>query len=297
MGILSKLWKGVKSVFGGILKVFEPILAPIAKALDTGLGKAIMIGLSIFTLGTSLLAGGQAFMAGLGGSSGSFINAFVEGGKQFMTTMVTGEGFQGAKSAADAAGQTMQATAEGVGQALETGGVPGIVGQTGPEAAGSMAMGPGPTGDVMTKAVTGGAPGQAGQVGMLPPEAMTPAKTVAETAAKTTAPAKEGSWLSKAAKAGGDFIKSEGGGQVAGSLISAAGNYYTEKDRQEFVDRNRRQWGRGEADAGIRSMRDTEARVGQLEGPSAQGIARTSRTTARTDPGESRPEFLLPAGG
>jgi hypothetical protein len=110
-----------------------------------------------------------------------------------------------------------------------------------------------------------------------------------------------GNWLSKAAKAAGDFAKSEGGAQIIGSAISGVGNYYTEKDRQKFDDRIRREWAQGDANPNIRGIRDASARVGQLEAPSAQGIASASRDTANTDP--RRPTFnrqygaTAPVGG
>jgi len=314
MGILSSIGGAIKDVFSGIMSVFQPILEPIAKALDSDLGKAIMIGLSIFTLGTALVAAQAAYAAATAASQ-SFVSAFVAGGKQFLTTMMTGEGFAGgggaapATTAAETAGQSMQAAAEGAGQALETGAVPGLQGVE-PAASGSMAMGPGPTGDVMQSAVTT-APGAGPPTGGMPnlptggtEEAANAAKLLEKT---SSVDAKAGSgWLTKAKEAGkgmieeGGFLRSEGGGQVVGSLISAAGNYYTEKDRQEFEDRIRRQWGNPN-DKGIKSLRESEARVGRLEGPSAQGAGRTSRATARNDPGSTRPQFNMPinagAGG
>ena len=117
---------------------------------------------------------------------------------------------------------------------------------------------------------------------------------LAESAATTAKATKAGGgWLSNAKEAAGKFLNSEGGGNIVGSLIEGAGNYYTEKDRQEFQDRIRRQWG-DKGDAGIQSMRDTEARVGRLQAPDAQGIAQQSRTTAQTDPNATRPQFLNP---
>ena len=310
MGLLSNIGKAFKKVFSGIMIVFQPILEPIAKALSSDLGKAIMIGLSIFTLGTAFIAAQGAYAAAASIPGSSFVQAFVAGGKQFLQTMVTGKGFEGgaqtAATSTEAATTVMQQGAQNTAQALETGGVPGIVGQTGPEAAGSMAMGPGPTGDVMNAAVQSGGSGAGGGAfgpGELAggiPETAEAASTAANLTKKTTDVASKsgGGWLEKAKEMGKGFIdytKTEGGAQMVGTLIGAAGDYYTEKDRQEFEDRIRRQWGKGEGDAGIRSMRDTEARVGRLEGPSAQGIARQSRTTARDD--GQRPQYLLPAGG
>ena len=315
MGILSSIGGAIKDVFSGIMSVFQPILEPIAKALDSDLGKAIMIGLSIFTLGTALVAA-QAMYATTMAASQSFVQAFVAGGKQFLTTMMTGEGFTGTGPAPAPVAPT-NAVADASSAALQTGGPPGLVGQTGEAAAnmsGSMATGPGLTGDVMQSAVTTapGAGPPTGGMPNLPPGGTEEAATSAEllkTAGGSGGPidgTDGGSWLSKAKKAGkgmveeGGFLRSEGGGQVVGSLISAAGNYYTEKDRQEFEDRIRRQWGNPN-DKGIKSLRESEARVGRLEGPSAQGAGRASRATARNDPGATRPQFNMPinagAGG
>jgi hypothetical protein len=106
-----------------------------------------------------------------------------------------------------------------------------------------------------------------------------------------------GGWLEKAKSAGkafGEFASSEGGGQVVGSLIQGAGNYYTEKDRQEFEDRIRRDWMSGDKSAGVRDARAQSARAGRLQTPDAQGIARASRAAANE--GGGRPFFQRPYG-
>jgi hypothetical protein len=94
---------------------------------------------------------------------------------------------------------------------------------------------------------------------------------------------------------------SEGGGQVVGSLIKGAGNYYTEKDRQEFEDRIRRDWMQGDKSEGVRNIRDQSARLGDMPTPSAQGVAAASGRTANAN--TQRPMFdrtygaPAPAGG
>ena len=307
MGFFSSIGKAFKSVFKGILKVFSPILKPLGKLLNSGIGKAIMIGLSVFTLGSAMLAGVGSFSTALTtGGPGSFINAFVEGGKTFVSTLTGIGGKEATKNAAS------ELATEAGNLNVVAGGTPELVGQSGlggagsidsaigqggalaEGAAGSMAMGPGPTGDAMTRAVQSG--GQAAGQGAMLPEAagaMGPAagaNTAAE-AVEATAMA-GGGWLDKAKKAGAgfmDFAKSEGGSNIVGSLIQGAGNYYTEKDRQEFQDRVRRQWGRGMDDAGIRDIRQQGARVGRLDTPNAQDIASVSRDTATTAGG--RPHF------
>jgi hypothetical protein len=319
MGIFSGIGKAFKSVFKGIMKVFAPILKPLGKLMNSSLGKAIMIGLSIFTLGTAMVAGYGAFAAtsaaqAAGTASGGFVAAFVEGGKAFLSTLVGKGAEEGAKTAA--------AGAEGAVQGIETAGI--IEGGAGAAiegatqatastggalaegAAGSGAFGPGATGDVMSRAVTSGAEGASGAGAMLPEMAGDAAK-VADLTAKTgaTIPEVELGWLGKAKEAAGkfaDYSTSEGGGQVVGSLISAAGNYYTEKDRQEFEDRIRRQWGKGEDDAGIRNIHAGGQRAANLKAPT--GVPAAGRATAR-EGGSTRPYFdraygagaPAPAGG
>jgi hypothetical protein len=309
MGFFSKIGKAFKSVFSGIMKVFEPILKPLGKLMESTLGKAIMIGLSIFTLGTAMVAGFQGFA----GATGGFLDKFVVGAKEFMTSL-TGVG---AKEAPGVMGPTKEAAANLAGEssqmALATGGPEALVGGAGAgggnaalEGAKNLTQGNlAAAGDVVSGAnvpksiLDAGAAGAAG-----------PTKELAAAGGKlaTRTPPKEGGgWLSKAADmgkdfAGGlaDFAKTDSGGQIIGSLIQGAGNYYTEKDRQEFDDRIRRQWGQGANDAGIRSIRDASARVGQLETPSAQGIAGAARDTANAD--RQRPTFnraygAAPTGG
>jgi hypothetical protein len=310
MGFFSKIWKGVKNVFGGILKIFEPILKPLGKLLNSSLGKAIMIGLSIFTLGSAMVAGYGAFTAAQAAGQG-FISAFVEGGKVFLSTLTGMGGKEGATGATAAdpgvidAAQVSQATTEASNLAVQAGGSPELVGQAGQAAEAASAATQGgrlAQAEAATQAATsagqgaGAVQGTGGMGGMpnLPAGAGDEAAMAAlKTGSGGVQNAVEATgWLEKAKNAGkafGEFAKSEGGGQIVGSLIQGAGNYYTEKDRQEFEDRIRRQWGMGTKDAGIRNIRDASARVGQMPIPSAQDIARTSRTTAQEAGG--RPYF------
>lgn len=130
MGFFSKLWGGIKDVFKGILNVFRPILEPVAKFLDTGIGKAIMAGLSIFTLGTAFVAAQGAYAATMTASQ-SFSQAFVAGAKQFFTTVLTGEGFEAGGQAGATAGATGQQAGQVGGElgkaAVDAGGMPNLV--------------------------------------------------------------------------------------------------------------------------------------------------------------------------
>lgn len=336
MGFFSKLWKGVKNVFKGILKIFEPILKPLGKLMNSKFGKALMIGLSIFTLGSAMVAGYGAFMANVGNG---FVSAFVEGGKAFLSTLTGIGGKEGATGTADKiAGKTGEgivqtsetmtgltegtsAMVEGATQAgsagLEGGGMlkqgQDLAMQSGASAmgggqSGSIAFGPGETGDVMRRSVQSGGTG-AGQGAMLPEMAGDTSK-LAELTKGSTEGSKllqaegKGHWLSEAAEAGkkftgnmfgkDSFMRSEGGGQIVGSLIQGAGNYYTEKDRQEFEDRIRRDWMRGDNNPNIRALRQQGVRAGNLAIPSAQDIASASRATANQN--ARRPYFQRPYG-
>lgn len=320
MGIFSSIGKAFKSVFDGIMKVFEPILEPLAKLMNSKLGKAIMIGLSIFTLGTAMVAGAGAFSAAQAAGQG-FISSFVEGGKVFLQTLVGKGAEKGADAAAQAGegimktGETVAGLEGGAGAIIEQGSqavTEGAGALTEAATSGSGAFGPGATGDMPMRAVTAG--GEASGAGaMLPAEAaatgagqastgVAPAVTGAETGGQAIQATADAGWLSKAKDAASGFVdyaKSEGGGQVVGSLISAAGNYYTEKDRQEFEDRVRRQWGKGTGDEGIRNIRAAGGRASNLDAPT--GVPAAGRATARE--GGGRPYFDraygagAPAGG
>lgn len=296
MGLFSSIWKGIKNVFKGVLKIFSPILKPLGKILNTGWGKALMLAMSVFTLGASLLAGGQTFMQ----TAGSFLDKFVAGGKTFLTEAL-GIEFKpeqvagGAVTPGVQAGTGGAAAEIGAGQAINPGeilasSVPGgeAVGQ-----AGSMAMGPPPTGDVMQQAVTAGG-GGAGQGAMLPPgggaaptAAVTPTAPgmlpggldPAGTSAKamTTMAAKggfggggekTGNWLSKAAGKAWEFATSELGQELIGG---AAEGYYAGAREQAWLDEERRiddMW-RNPNDPGrigIESSRQRQERYGAPRG-------------------------------
>lgn len=324
MGIFSSIGKAFKSVFKGIMKVFSPILKPLGKLMNSSLGKAIMIGLSIFTLGTAMVAGYGAFSASMAASNG-FIASFVEGGKVFMGSLL-GKGADEASTAlAEGGAQTGSLAAEQAGIAAQSGSMnPALLeggqsaidagGALAEGASGSMAFGPEPAGDVMNMATSagGGAEGMAGSGSFGPgggiPEAAGEAAQVAELTSSGGGVLQEagGGWLDSIKEGAANmfkedgFLRSEGGGQVAGALISGVGNYYTEKDRQEFQDRIRRSWG-DPNNAGVRSIRASGQRAANLPAPT--GVPAKGRATARNDPGATRPYYdrqygaSAPAGG
>jgi hypothetical protein len=205
--------------------------------------------------------------------------------------------------------QVSQATTEASNLAVQAGGAPELVGQAGQAAEAASAA---TQGGRLTEAATqaAAAPGMAegaatagtgGMGGMpnLPPAAGDAAKAaeLAKTGGSAQQATAGGGWLQKAKDAGKafvDYTKTEGGSQIVGSLIQGAGDYYTEKDRQEFEDRIRRDWMSGDKSAGVRDARAQSARAGRLQTPDAQGIARASRAAANE--GGGRPFFQRPYG-
>jgi hypothetical protein len=300
MGLLSKIWKGVKNVFRGILEVFKPILEPISKFLDSKVGKALMIGLSIFTLGSAMIAGYGAFNASMAAGNG-FINSFVEGGKQFVATILgkgdkanpaSVEQAQGVGESVNAS-QTLQQSPAGaikqeiapaskmLGQGAENATMAAELGTQGTQVAGTGGMGGMPNLPVEAPI---NAPAAA-RTGLPSPTTGTTGGGIQGTTG--------GKWLEKAKTMAGDFVggvrdfaETEGGGQVVGSLIQGVGNYYTEKDRQEFQDRIRREWADPSQTAKLRQIGNTPAYV-----PNSRRSAQTAAQVAgrNTSPYFARP--------
>ncbi len=205
MGIFSSIWKGIKGIVSGIGKVFKAILKPIAKLFDSGFGKALMLGLAVFTMGASLIAGFEGFMQGSG-----FIGRFINGGKAFLNTLL---------------GTTFEVSGGG-GSKLATGGIEsGLPGDqslvAGADAPGEILLGKEPPGGLSTPPNLPPAPGGAPVPGS--PTALPPTET--------------GNWLSKAAKAAQKFATSPGGGTILGSVISGVGAGMRQKNEQDFESR------------------------------------------------------------
>jgi len=91
MGIFKSIGGFFKKIWDGITRVFSKIMKPIAKLLDSKLGKALMLAVSIFTMGTALLAGVKGFA-----SASGFINKFVAGGQEFINSLLGTEFGKGA---------------------------------------------------------------------------------------------------------------------------------------------------------------------------------------------------------
>jgi len=260
MGIFSSIWKGIKGVFKGIVKVFSPILKPIAKFLGSDFGKALMMALSVFTLGASLIAGVQGFGAGTG-----FIGKFVNGGKEFLNTLL-GTSFK-----------TVGNQAGGAGAVVGTGGIPGdvpgmiteggAVGGGTKQMAGEMLTGQGAGGGLIpqkipigTEAVSKAATSPGGITGNL----LGGAPTAAAGAAKTT---QQGGWLSRAAGAAMDFAKTPSGGTIIGSMISGIGEGMRQKNEQEFESRVERMFA-DPNDPGMQALRSHDFSINAPQGMS-----------------------------
>jgi hypothetical protein len=282
MGLFSGIVGAIKDVFSGILDVFQPVLAPISKALDSKLGKALMLGLSIFTLGTSMMAGFQAFQAA--GGAGNFMSAFVKGAGQFMKTMFTGKGFEGGEIPGMADATANAAQTQGVtgaaNKAVEAGGMPELIGEGSNLTAGFVPPTDAATSAAKNLAGSGAAdPFQmtaqsafgGGKNLQQPASSLDPAQGLLEkaksggkgmsgmAAQQGYGAAEKQGWLSRAADKATAFAKTESGGNIIGKMIEGIGGYYTQKDDQEFQDRIRRQWGKGDKDEGIRNMRRAHA--------------------------------------
>lgn len=250
MGLFSGIKKFFKKVWSGIKTVFSAVLKPISKFLGSDIGKAIMLGISLFSLGSAFIAGGKAFLGAEG-----FLTKFVKGGQAFINDLfgtkfgeqaaeqVAGAGAESAASLADqAAAQNAAQTAEtatgmvkeGVGNAVEGAGQMADQGvQAAVETGQMISQGGGmKQGAVdMTKIMAEG-----GEIG---PTIAQSQSGVPLNMIKSGAD-EGGHWLSKAAKAGLDFMATPGGGTVAGSVIKGIGDYYNLKDDQRFQDRIRR---------------------------------------------------------
>ena len=240
MGFLSKIWKGIKGVVKGVLKVFSPILKPIGKILGSKWGKAIMLALSVFTMGASLMAGFSAFQS----TAGSFLTKFIAGGKAFVGRMFGIK--QADQAGGEMAGKAGDASNIVQGDAVNPGDLLGTTTEGGIAAggSGSGAFGPGPTGDVMQRAVTGpgSAGGAAGQGAMLPPGAGDSALLGALKSPPPGVPGGGGgggggNWLSNAAKSAWEFAKSEPGLQILGGALEG---YQQGKRDDAFLAEQRR---------------------------------------------------------
>jgi hypothetical protein len=67
MGLFSSIKKGFKKLFKGIGKIFKKVMGAVGKVLGSKWGKALMMGVAIFT-------GGMALMGGISGLPASWVS-------------------------------------------------------------------------------------------------------------------------------------------------------------------------------------------------------------------------------
>jgi hypothetical protein len=277
MGLFSALGKALGGIWDGIKKIFAPIMKPIAKLLNSKLGKVLMLAVSVFSMGSALLAGGKGFLAGEG-----FIGKFINGGKEFLNSLLGTKLDTTAPPGVDAAG----AVAEGVGEV-----VPGAV-QAGDVLTGANAA----TSQVGAGGIAEAVPA-AGQAPIVGAGGRTGAAEMAATGGEVTEAG--GNWLTKAMSAAKDFAKSETGGTIIGNVLQGYGRgqemqaYLDEKSRvsRMFEDPN---------DPGMRMLREHDYSVGVPRGLAAapgrlaQAEAERSGRYAPTVPFRRPP---VPVGG
>lgn len=276
MGILKKIGKAIGSVFNGIKKVFRAVMKPINKILGSKWGKVLMTALSIFTLGSALLAGGAEFLAVRAAGSG-YISSFVAGGKAFIGSLLGIEPTQ-QKAAAGAPG------ASGLPQPMSGagGGVTGqdiIASPTTPAGAGVAAP-------QITPQVSYGMGG----------------KNITQFGNTVANVEKPGNWLSKAAKGALDFAKTPSGGTIIGAMITGIGEGINQKNQNEFDSRIERQFS-DSSDPGLQRLREHDFSVNAPRGLAAAPGRLAQAENARsgrfqpTVPFRGLPQTMSPGGG
>lgn len=277
MGLFSGIGKIFSGIWSGIKKVFGAVMKPISKLLNSKLGKILMLAVSVFSMGTALLAGAQGFMSGAG-----FIGKFINGGKAFMNSLI-GSNF--AVEGAEAAG-TAGAVAEGAANvAGGAAGAAGVLEGVDPTAVGGIAE----AAEVADAADAAQIPGQ-----------VSPRATAGmPTPANIPMPDPEAGWLSKAMSAAKDFAKSDTGATVIGSALQGYGRgqeiqaYLDEKSRvgRMFEDPN---------DPGMRMLREHDFGIdvssGLAAAPGRLSQAEAQRTGRYTPTAPFR-RPVAPVGG
>lgn len=248
MGFLSSVWKGVKNVFKGVMKVFTPILAPLAKAMDTGWGKALMIALSIFTMGTAFVAAQAVYAASMAAGQ-SMLSAFVAGGVEFVKVFLGAEASElgaGAAAAGTAAGSTGAAGTAAAEMGTAAGALEGAAGVAAGNvgAASELVAGAG-SGALEGAGAASSAMQGGGKVAKAAGTAMPgPTKELAKAGgqlATRVPPGAEGNWLSKAAKSAWDFASKDDFKNTK-DLISGYSEIEEREDIQKHQDRYARRW-------------------------------------------------------
>lgn len=266
MGIFSKLWNGVKGVFTGILNLFSPILKPLNKILGSKWGKALMLAVSAFTFGTALLAGAQGFAAGLAGTatqSGSFLQAFVQGGKAFVSSLLGIEGQGAAGGATTTGAENAAALTEGAVQSaidpLAKNMTEGAVAGAESVIAGAN-QGVNSAADMLAGKPVGGAlSAAAGTAGPTKSLLQAGGQLATRTLPAATEGGGVGNWLSKAASKAWEFAKSPEGANIIGGALEGQYAGSLEESRQRYGARYDRMW---QDPAQTQEIRDLSANFG-----------------------------------
>ena len=256
-------------------------MAKVGKALNSKLGKIIMLAITIYTMGAALLAGGQGFMAGQG-----FIGKFVNGGKAFINSLA-GTSFEVAGQTAEGAGAAAGALTEGA--AAGEGAVQAgeVLAGADPTAIGGIAKAPVPEG--ATKALSG-APQPPSLTGVqVPPSAvpkvdpsqLTGVTLPSSAVPKGVAAASEQGWLTKAADAAKEFATSSSGATVIGGAMQGYGRA---AEVQAFLDEQRRVGDQfaDPNDPGMRALRERDYGIDVPRGLAA-APAQLARRQTRTE--------------
>ena len=231
MGLLKKIGKGFKKVYSGIGKVFKKVFKGLGKFLSSKWGKGLMIALSVFTMGTALMAGAAAWNSAAAGSS--FLTKFVAASKGFIGALM---GTGGAAKDAAGAGAGVGAEQAVQGAAQATGAVQELAGPAG-EIAANVA-------DPLTgiaKAANAGAGAGSGAVdvaGELGKTFANVGSQVSEGLRGFVPTSGRGNMLTKLLKGTGEFAKSKGGGQLIGSVLKG---YAENKSIEEMENKRRKE--------------------------------------------------------
>jgi hypothetical protein len=290
MGLFKKIKKGLSSVWKGIKKRFKKALGHVGKFLNSGIGKALMIVVSIFTMGAALAAGYAAWGAAAAEGAG-MVGKFVAAGGGFLSSLtgvgaagktttpslkagveVVDKGTQAAGTMAantQAGAQAIQGTSEMSKMALMDSGLSTVAPTIAPSSAGAISPGVAGTiadagqsaglgfaapsnAEAVTQAISGTAKtGGAGMFSNVDYSALT--KQAAQQAApKLNALQKLSKYGGQIAKGASEFAKTPAGLQTIGQIVGGVGTAMLQKETLEDERRFRREEGRRIRDFGDR---------------------------------------------
>jgi hypothetical protein len=153
MGLLGKIFKGVKSIVKGVVKVFKKAVSFVGKISGSKWGKILMLVAAVYTGGMALSAGMSTF----GSTAGGFMTKFVAGAKEFMGVLA---------HPIAAAQKSLGGAAAGAGAAGEAASIAPVTAAAGVPAEG-LAGAVGGAAEAAAPAVAAAAPGVGGGAGLL----------------------------------------------------------------------------------------------------------------------------------